>query len=130
MPRIPRANHASAPIEIKNCRDFNASNMSGRITGTAGLSARLDAGRLSGSDLAVFQTDAPDIRYVVRSYDTPIAWKTVSGRWHIVRQRFSVSTSKHQGRLYMIPRDLGATPSTEPPAVYAAGMAAMIEASA
>lgn len=106
MPRIPRENHSSSPSAINACRDFDCTNMSGRIIGNYGLSPSMDAGELSGSDLAAFQTDASAIRYVVRSYDTPIAWKTLSGRWHIVRQRFSVTTSKHQGRLYMIPREV------------------------
>lgn len=40
--------------------------------------------------------------YVVYSYATPIAWWTPEHGWHKVTQRFSVTTSKHQGRLYLI----------------------------
>jgi len=116
MPRtIKRSNHASSPRDIEAKRDFDCTNMSGRNISNHGLHPKFDAGWLSGSDLAAFQTDASAIRYVVRSFDTPIAWQTLSGRWHIVRQRFSPTTSKHQGRLYLLPRDsseAGATDST------------------
>lgn len=105
MPRIKRSNHASSPLDILNERDFDCTHMSGRIISSHGMSAS-DSGELSGSDKAAFDTDASAIRYVVYSFFTPIAWKTLSGRWHIVRQRFSVTTSKHQGRLYMLPREV------------------------
>lgn len=105
MPRkIKRSNHAQCPSDIINRRDFDCTNMSGRNIGEHGMSAKHDAGWLEGADLASFEVDATAIRYVVYSYYTPIAWQTLSGRWHIVRQRFTPTTSKHQGRLYMLPR--------------------------
>lgn len=61
-----------------------------------------DSGRLSGDDLETYRADMTEIDYVVWSYATPIAWHT-SGRWHKVVQKFSPTTSKHQGNLYMIP---------------------------
>lgn len=63
-----------------------------------------DAGRLTGPDLVRFNDDCSHILYVVWSYATPIAWCTLSGRWHKVAQKFSSTTSKHQGNLYLIPR--------------------------
>lgn len=42
------------------------------------------------------------IVYVVYSYATPIAWVRKDGVAHIVDQRFSVTTSKHQGKLYRL----------------------------
>jgi hypothetical protein len=61
-----------------------------------------DAGRLSGDDLARFEHDSQSIRYVVWSYATPIAWVTEDGTAYSVRQRFSVTTSQHQGKLYLL----------------------------
>jgi hypothetical protein len=43
-----------------------------------------------------------DIDYIVYSYATPIAWHSESKGWHKVAQRFSVTTGKHQGKLYLI----------------------------
>lgn len=59
------------------------------------------SGQLSGEDLEAFQRDVSKIDYTVFSYNTPIAWHTPEG-WHRVSQRFSVTTSKHQGKLYLI----------------------------
>ena len=41
------------------------------------------------------------LRYTVFSYATPIAWWTKRDGWHIVDQKFSVTTSKHQTKLYL-----------------------------
>lgn len=60
-----------------------------------------DAGRLEGYELELFRAQCQRIRYVIRSYATPIAWETEDGAVHIVKQRFSVTTSKHQGTLYL-----------------------------
>lgn len=59
------------------------------------------SGRLSGVDLDVFLFDLVEIDYIVFSYNTPIAWHTPAG-WHKVAQKFSATTSAHQGRLYLI----------------------------
>lgn len=60
-----------------------------------------DSGRLRGKDEDAFRADMANIDYVVYSYATPIAWHTPKG-WYKVEQKFSVTTSKHQGTLYMI----------------------------
>lgn len=60
-----------------------------------------DSGRLEGPDHEKFREDMGKIDYVVYSYNTPIAWHA-DGHWHKVAQKFSVTTSKHQGKLYLI----------------------------
>lgn len=60
------------------------------------------SGRLTGEDLEAFKRDVSTIDYTVFSYNTPIAWHTPKGGWHKVSQKFSVTTSKHQGNLYLI----------------------------
>lgn len=59
-------------------------------------------GYLAGPDLEVWQDQRPHIAYVVWSYDTPIAWWSRRYGWHKVSQKFSVTTSKHQGKLFRI----------------------------
>lgn len=55
-------------------------------------------GMLSGDDRDQFAADVESIDYLVYSYDTPIAWHTPDG-WHLVTQKFSVTTSCHQGQV-------------------------------
>jgi hypothetical protein len=43
--------------------------------------------------------ESPMIDYVVFSYGTPIAWHSRNG-WTTPDVRYSVSTSKHQGRIF------------------------------
>lgn len=62
----------------------------------------LDSGRLSGEDFDRFREDAPTIDYIVWSYATPIAWVTRAGTVYRVKQRFSLTTTKHQGMLYTL----------------------------
>jgi len=52
-------------------------------------------------DLARWADDREFIIYSVYSYATPIAWYTRENGWHRVAQKFSVTTSKHQGKLYL-----------------------------
>lgn len=59
---------------------------------------RRTVGQLSGGPLERFKRDAPFIRYVVYSYDTPIAWCTGRG-WYVVEWNFSVTTSRHQSKI-------------------------------
>jgi hypothetical protein len=61
------------------------------------------AGRLSGDERDRFNTDSTNgLSYVVYSYATPIAWVTKDGTVYKVTQKFSVTTSKHQGKLYTL----------------------------
>lgn len=66
----------------------------------------LYSGYLSGEDAEALTRDLRvGIDYVVLSYSTPIAWHKVDGTWHKVEQKFSRTTTKHQGNLYLIPRE-------------------------
>ena len=62
----------------------------------------IGSGRLNQAEAAQFWTDHPDIVYVVASYATPIAWVVRGGRVHVVGQKFSVTSTKHQGNLYLL----------------------------
>ena len=63
---------------------------------------RWDSGRLYGVDLDKFGEDLTQIVYIVWSYATPIAWVTRDGEVYRVKGRFSPTTSKHQGTLYLL----------------------------
>ena len=57
-------------------------------------------GSLSDTWAVQFDVDRRDvgIDYVVFSYDTPIAWHLANGDWVRPNRKYSVTTSKHQGR--------------------------------
>jgi hypothetical protein len=59
-------------------------------------------GELDREEADAFRLDAESvgITYVVWSYVTPIAWVRKDGTVYRVQQRFSRTTSKHQGMLY------------------------------
>lgn len=58
-----------------------------------------------GSDYDQWVADCYDVDYVVWSFATPIAWHTRTTGWHVVSQRFSPTTGKHQSNLYLIPTE-------------------------
>lgn len=60
------------------------------------------SGRLSAVEADILREDSAQIDYVVFSYSTPIAWHLRDGSWHRVAQKFSMTTSHHQGKLYLI----------------------------
>lgn len=55
------------------------------------------SGMLDGEDYIRFIRDSIEITYWVTSYDTPIYWVTTDGTAYRVKQKFSATTSKHQG---------------------------------
>lgn len=57
----------------------------------------VQSGRLDGDDYIRFIQDSPEITYWVTSYNTPIYWVTTDGTAYRVKQKFSATTSKHQG---------------------------------
>lgn len=61
-------------------------------------------GRLNDEEWLRLQADAggPGIAFAVYSYATPIAWVTHAGHVYYVRQRFSVTTSKHQTAIHRL----------------------------
>jgi hypothetical protein len=83
-------NQRQAVTAIAYREPFQASALSGENGPT------YHAGRLYGEDLEQFRADRDSIVYTVMSYATPIAWVRQDGSAHIVAQRFSVTTSKHQ----------------------------------
>jgi hypothetical protein len=98
MKRLTTRGHATAEA-IRDREDFNTSGaLKGRKVTTGQCP---DGGRLLGSERENYYEDMPHIDYVVTSYDTPIAWHTPGG-WYKVKQKFSLTTSKHQGNLYLI----------------------------
>lgn len=60
------------------------------------------AGWLNEAEAARLYADTRRIRYVIFSYQTPIAWVLDDGSTYRVSQRFSMTTSHHQGRLYTL----------------------------
>jgi len=46
---------------------------------------------------------AGELDYVIFSYSTPIAYRA-NGEWYIPTTKYSVTTSKHQGKLYRLGR--------------------------
>ena len=98
MKQLKTTGRATAEA-IRDREDFNTS---GALKGRSvdGLTF-WDQGRLDGPDLDTFENDCRTIDYVVTSYATPIAWHSPDG-WHVVEQKFSVTTSRHQGNLYLI----------------------------
>lgn len=56
------------------------------------------SGRLEGADYDALR-DALAIDYVVWSYATPIAWHDARDGWYVVKQSFSVTTSRHQSKI-------------------------------
>lgn len=99
MLRLTTRSRATAEA-IRDRQDFTTS---GALRGenVNGLS-NWDSGYLRGDDRDVFNQDAPYIKYVVWSYGTPIAWWSLDQGWYVVKAKFSPTTSKHQGNLYLI----------------------------
>lgn len=95
-------NLRDVPAAIANREDFEGNSISGYVVqnGTPSLPS---LGALSYEWRERFYADRElGIWYIVFSYDTPIAWVTGSGddkHTVIVDQRFSVTTSKHQGKV-------------------------------
>lgn len=58
-------------------------------------------GRLSSEGQDRMREDTRDASrvYVVRSYETPIAWYVEGRGWSQTSDKFSVSTSNHQGQV-------------------------------
>jgi len=76
---------------IRNCKPFKTSGALEGVSGNPGY-----IGRLNSTAREAYFRDANTIDYVVLSYSTPIAWHTSDGRWVVVGQNFSVTTSSHQ----------------------------------
>jgi hypothetical protein len=53
-------------------------------------------GMLNPEEIEQYEAVRDSIDFVVMSYKTPIAWHSSAG-WYMVKQKFSVTTSRHQG---------------------------------
>lgn len=72
--------------------DFDGNSLRGyTVAGTD-----YGTGRLDPDECKAWEAAQGHLVYVVRSYETPIAWVTDDGQRYLVRQRFSVTTSKQQ----------------------------------
>lgn len=100
MARIPRANHATSPTFIFQRKEFTCNSMRGRWIERW----QTDTGDLNDEEVEAFNNHflTGEPMFVVYSYATPIAFWTEAHGWHKVDQKFSVTTSKHQSRLYLI----------------------------
>jgi hypothetical protein len=79
-------------------RDRQPFTTGGALKGVTRLTS---TGALSADEKEALLSVWNDVDFAVYSYATPIAWHTPSG-WHVVDQQFSVTTSKHQSKLYLI----------------------------
>ena len=79
------------PNLIQSKRTFTANSMSARWDTTG-----FPTGMLNDQECShVALLDNDDTVYVVYSYRTPVAW-CQNGSWHVVTQKFSRTTSRHQ----------------------------------
>ncbi len=98
---------ADTPAYISNRETFQThGSMSGEYLSQFSASR---TGRLPESHREVWELDykasqdAGTAMYVVRSYDTPIAWWTAHAGWFIPNEKYTQTTStRHQSRLWSI----------------------------
>ena len=81
---------------LENEKEFKTS---GSLKGVKSIDT---FGQLNKVEIAQLEADRETfgVRYYVVSYETPIAWVRNDGKIHRVNQKFSVTTSKHQGMLH------------------------------
>lgn len=85
-------NQKQAGEAIAEMEDFTASALRGKWEAYS-----VDAGRLDPEEAEqLHRSQAKGLLYIVYSYRTPIAWRDLEG-WYIVEQKFSCTTSRHQG---------------------------------
>ena len=103
MPKIQKLTtrgHAVAEA-IRDRREFDTHGALRARSGIGRLKA-LGSGYLRGEDLDAYNAvEYEEFAYVVWSYSTPIAWCTGDGGWCFALTKFSVTTSRHQGTLYL-----------------------------
>lgn len=87
------------PAAVSKREDFNAN---GTLTGERVNGYSSGTGSLPEPFVTQYQNDQGQIAYVVRSYATPIAWVLTDGTVRKPATRYSVTTSKHQSRLYTL----------------------------
>lgn len=95
----PRANYRQIPGLVADRKDFEGNSMSAHNVKPGSHNG---SGHLDSFWQQKFFAASDRIDYIVWSYGTPIAWHTTDGEWTKVTQKFSVTTSRHQGNLYLI----------------------------
>jgi len=85
---------------LKNHENVHTSGALRGVKTPDGYSHTGWSSQLAGPDADALKAAEGRIAYVVTSYATPIAWVMRDGTVYRVSQRFSVTTSKHQGFLY------------------------------
>lgn len=103
--RLTTRSRATAEA-IAGCVPFTTSG-SLRGEGRAYVHEYAYSGQLNTVEAQMLYDDRTDygVDYIVWSYSTPIAWHRTDGKWRVVAQTFSPTTSKHQGNLYLIERE-------------------------
>jgi hypothetical protein len=92
---MKRTNRRTTSAAIDAREEFT--NSTGSMRGVVNP-GRLERGRLNEDEHdALAKAELDGITYAVYSYGTPIAWWTRTGEYHRVVQRFSQTTSCHQG---------------------------------
>lgn len=108
MANVKRVTLKTVNDAWKACEPFDCNGtLTGDYHAYAPNSERLDDDEAAMLRQWAFMAHSnPDAKgfFVVKSYATPIAWAIVYNDGQVerykVQQRFSVTTSKHQGRLY------------------------------
>jgi hypothetical protein len=85
---------------LENEQEFKTS---GSLSGVKDIET---FGQLNEKEIKLLKQDwyTVGVRYYVVSYKTPIAWVRNDGKIHRVNQKFSITTTKHQGMLYNLGR--------------------------
>jgi hypothetical protein len=80
-------------------------NHSGSFRGEPWNRSYVDTGQMPDAQAKIIRefAHAGELDYVVWSYSTPIAYRA-GGQWYIPTTKYSVTTSKHQGKLYRLGR--------------------------
>jgi hypothetical protein len=100
------AGYGKLMLALNHRRTFRTS---GALSGQAYVpdAARYaSVGQLRGDELAKFRAERAGATFIVFSYSTPIAWE-VDGKVYVVSQRFSMTTSHHQGKLWALTQPEG-----------------------
>lgn len=84
------SNHQSAAEFIARLESFNGNSMSGVAF------APVTTARMPREWSRVYHSMRERIVYVVKSFNTPIAWYDVDGRWWFPRVTYSGYSSRHQ----------------------------------
>lgn len=84
-------------VSIRGLQDFTRSNLSGKAYVNW---SEVYKGRLESDDYNMSDYDREREIYVIKSYQTPIAWCFVRGddtrEWTIVNRTFSPTTQRHK----------------------------------